>query len=60
MSESGKVKIVLNRLGIREILKSQMVMDALEQEAEKIGEIDSSYVGILRCNVSVKESGNAD
>lgn len=60
MSESGKVKIVLNRMGIREILKSEMVMDALKAEAEQIGEIDSAYVGPLRCNVSVKENGNAD
>lgn len=47
-------------MGIREILKSQMVMDALKAEAEKHGEIDSGYVGLLRCNVSIKEKGNAD
>ena len=61
MSESSKVKIVLNRMGIREILKSEMVMDALESEAMKHGEIENGYVGLLRCNVSIKENNeNAD
>lgn len=59
--KDSKVEIVLNRMGIREILKSQMVMDALMDEAEKLGEIENGYVGLYRCNVSVKENGkNAD
>lgn len=60
MSDS-KVKIVLLDDGIQSVLKSQMVMNALKEEAVKIGEIDSCFVGIYRCNVAVrKEKGNAD
>lgn len=59
MKES-KVKIVLNRMGIREILKSQMMMDAVMNEAEKLGEVENGYVGLYRCNVSIKEKENVD
>ena len=59
MSES-KVKIELNSQGIKEILKSQMMMDAVKAEAEKRGEFETSFVGFDRCHVLVKEKGNND
>lgn len=59
MKES-KVKIVLKRMGIREILKSQMMMDALKSEAVKHGEIEDGFVGLYRCNVSIKENKDDD
>lgn len=60
MKES-KVKIDwLNWRGYREVRQSQMVMDALLVEAEKVGDIETSYVGIDRCHVIVKENDNAD
>ena len=58
--KDSKVKIVLNSPGIREVLKSEMMMRAIEAEAEKMGDIDSTYVGIYRCNVSIKENGNVN
>lgn len=58
--KNSKVKVVLNTPGIREILKSQMMMSAVEAEAEKLGDIESTYVGVNRCNVIVKENTNAD
>lgn len=58
--KDSKVRIELNSSGIREILKSEMMMSALEAEAEKMGEIDSTYVGINRCNVRIKENGNVN
>lgn len=57
MKES-KVKVKLNSKGIKEVLKSQMMMDAMEAEAEKHGEPESSFVGFDRCHVLVKERGN--
>lgn len=60
MSEFKVEKIELNSSGIREVLKSQMMMDAVMAEATKHGEIDSSFVGFDRVHVIVKESGNAD
>lgn len=60
MSEFKVKKIVLDSSGIREVLKSQMMMDAVMAEGEKHGEIDSSFAGFDRVHVIVKESGNAD
>ena len=56
-----KVKLKLFDDGIQGVLKSTEVMNALKDEANKIGEIDSCYVGIYRANVAVRrEKGNAD
>ena len=55
-----KVKVKLNSSGIRAVLQSQFMMDAITAEAEKIGEIDSSFVGFDRCHVIVKENEDAD
>ena len=60
MSEFKVEKIELNDSGIIKLLKSQMMMDAVMGTAERIGEVDSSFVGIDRVHVIVKESGNAD
>lgn len=52
-----KVKIDwMNWKGFNEVRKSQMVMDALLAQAESVGDIDGSYVGISRCHVIVKEN----
>lgn len=54
MKES-KVKVKLNSQGIVQVLKSQFMMDAVLDEAEKHGEIETSFVGIDRCHVIVKD-----
>lgn len=60
MSDS-KVKIKLNSSGIREVLKSQVMMDAVMGVAESEGEIETSFVGFDRVQVIVNtEEDNAD
>lgn len=60
MSES-KVKVKLNSSGIREVLKSQFMMDAVMDEAEKHGDIETNFVGFDRVQVIVRtEDRNAD
>lgn len=54
MKES-KVKVKLNSQGIKEVLKSQFMMDAVMSEGEKLGEFETSFVGFDRCHVIVKE-----
>ena len=57
----SKVKIKLNSSGIREVLKSQIMMDAVMDVAEGQGEIETNYVGFDRVQVIVKtEENNAD
>jgi hypothetical protein len=58
--KNSKVKVVLNSAGIKEVLKSQFMMDAVMDEAEKRGEPDASFVGFDRVHVIVKEKGNVD
>lgn len=59
--KNSKVKIKLNSSGIREVLKSQMMMDAVMDVAESEGEIETSFVGFDRVQVIVNtEEGNAD
>lgn len=59
--KNSKVKIKLNNSGIREVLKSQMMMDAVMDVAESEGEIETSFVGFDRVQVIVNtEEGNAD
>lgn len=58
--KDSKVKIKLNSQGIKEVLKSQFMMDAVQAEAEKLGDFETSFVGFDRCHVIVKENGNAD
>jgi hypothetical protein len=50
----------LNSAGIKEVLKSQFMMNAVEAECEKLGEPETSFVGFDRCHVIVKEKGNAN
>lgn len=60
MSDS-KVKIKLNSSGIREVLKSQNMMDAVMDVAEGNGDIETNFVGFDRVQVIVKtEDHNAD
>ena len=57
----SKVKIKLNSSGIREVLKSQNMMDAVMNVAEDQGEIETNFVGFDRVQVIVKtEDSNAD
>lgn len=57
----SKVKIKLNSSGIREVLKSQNMMDAVMNVAEDQGEIETNFVGFDRVQVIVKtEDNNAD
>ena len=58
--KDSKVKIKLNSKGIKEVLKSQFMMNAVQAEAEKLGDFETSFVGFDRCHVIVKENGNAD
>ena len=58
--KDSKVKIKLNSQGIKEVLKSQFMMDAVQAEAEKLGDFETSFVGFDRCHFIVKENGNAD
>lgn len=57
MKES-KVKIKLNKQGIKEVLKSQFMMDAVKAEAERLGDYESSFVGFDRCHVIVEVKNN--
>lgn len=57
----SKVKIKLNSSGIREVLKSQNMMDAVMNIAEDQGDIENNFVGFDRVQVIVKtEDNNAD
>lgn len=58
--KKSKVRVKLNSQGIKEILKSQFMMDAIMNEGEKHGEPETSFVGFDRVHVIVKEKGNAD
>lgn len=59
---SKKVKVKLNYANVGKLLKSQMMMDAVQEAALSQGEIDTSYVGYDRVQVVVKteENNNAD
>lgn len=52
---NSKGKFELNKEGIKEMLKSQEVMDVAIKEAEKLGEVQEHYVGTQRCWVGGKE-----
>ena len=56
----SKVSVKLNSSGIKEVLKSDFMMSAILSEAEKQGEVETSFVGFDRCHAIVKESGDAD
>ena len=53
MRES-KVKVKLNSQGIKEVLKSQFMMDAVKSEGEKLGNFETSFVGFDRGHVIVE------
>lgn len=52
-----KVTIKLNSPGIRRLLQSDEMMQGIMHEAEKKGEVDTSFVGFDRVQVIVKEEG---
>lgn len=55
------VKFVLDRSGVREVLRSDMMMSAVKASAVAEGEIDTSFVGFDRVQVIVKQGdGDAD
>lgn len=55
----SKVKVELNRAGVRELLKSEEVMSVLKSEAQKRaaaagnGYTVNTYVGKNRCNAEI-------
>lgn len=51
----SKVEIKMNISGLQKFRKSKEVMDIVKDEARKMGEIESSYVGFDRVQVVVKE-----
>ena len=51
--KNSKVKVKLNSSGVVEVLKSQFMMDAVLNEAEKLGKVESSFVGFDRCHAVV-------
>ena len=59
LSES-QVKVKLNRAGVRNILQSQMMMDAVTNVATAQGEIETSFVGFDRVQVIVKKEEGAE
>lgn len=55
-----KATIKLNSQGIRRLLQSDEMMQAVMNVAETKGEIETSFVGFDRVQVIVKEEENAD
>ena len=51
-------KIKLNRSGVKNLLQSDGVMNALKENANAVGDGDiiSNYVGFDRCHVLVRDS----
>ena len=57
----SKVEVKLNSSGIREVLQSDFMMNAVMDVAATQGEIETSFVGFDRVQVIVNtEEGNAD
>lgn len=50
-----KGKFELNQSGVRAMLQSDMMMNAIRKVAEQYGEVTSTYVGINRVNVEIKK-----
>lgn len=49
-------KIKINSQVVKEILQSNEMMNVLLEEAPKLGEVETSFVGFDRCHVVVKEN----
>ena len=54
-----KVKFKPNSSGIRALLQSQMMMDAVQDQARSQGEVEHSFVGFDRVQVIVKTEGSS-
>jgi hypothetical protein len=54
-----KVKFKPNSSGIRALLQSQMMMDAVQNQARSQGEVEHSFVGFDRVQVIVKTEGSS-
>ena len=52
-------KVKLNSSGVRKLLQSEETMQALNEHAGSIGDIESNFVGFDRCHVIVNDENNA-
>lgn len=50
----GKVKVKLNRAGVRKLLNSKDVMNECKRVGESMGTVDGYYKGFDRVHVVVK------
>lgn len=55
-----KVRVVLPKAMMKDLWQSQMCMDAVMNESEKIGEVLTSFVGFDRVQVIVKVEEDAN
>lgn len=51
-------KVELNRQGVKDLLKSNEVMSALEENAPILGDVDTKYIGVNRARVVVNSDRN--
>ena len=58
--KDSKVRVYLPNAKMRNLWQSQMMMDAVMNEAETQGEVLTSFVGFDRVQVIIKVSENAD
>ena len=52
-------KVQLVSSGVRQLLKSDEVMQKLKENANLIGDTETNFVGFDRCHVIVKDNNNA-
>lgn len=50
----------LNKAGVRELMRSQEMVEALQQEAQSYGDTSDTYIGSNRANVMVETGGRND
>ena len=55
MKNSKGNKFVLDKVGVKQMLRSQTVMDVAVKEAAKLGKVEEKYVGTQRCWVRGNE-----
>ena len=56
----SKVRVYLPRAKMKTFWQSQMAMDAVMDEAEAIGDVETSFVGFDRVQVIVKRNEDVD
>lgn len=57
---SNGVIFKLNKAGVRELMKSQEMVEALQQEAQSYGDTSDTYIGSNRANVTAETGGRND